>query len=252
MLSTCCNCGANAAAAPGARRAAGFTLIELLVATGVLLVLLGLLIPTVLAAREQARVAHCASNLRTILAAHSLYRMTNEEHPVWVGKYGVKDHFSPDSGDSSVFIDSGTELLRYGKLLRFGAVQKEHFFCPSSPANEPGFGPGTFGLSVSLPLGSVYGTYAQRGVVQRGPAKRADWSKMIAVLTDFEYRDLAKLGYPTVLCHKRGLNAGYTDGHVQFVRGTFDTYFKVFGNDSFPGRRDGTWSRLDDAGGGQR
>ena len=44
----------------------GFTLVELLVVIAVIAVLAGLMIPAVQAAREQARVAECASNMRQV------------------------------------------------------------------------------------------------------------------------------------------------------------------------------------------
>jgi len=56
---------------PGMRRA--FTLIELLVVVAVIAVLAGLLLPVFAEARESARRAHCASNVRQILIACQLY-----------------------------------------------------------------------------------------------------------------------------------------------------------------------------------
>lgn len=51
----------------------GFTLIELLVVAAILATLIGLLLPSLFAARQQAQAAVCGSNLRQIALANLLY-----------------------------------------------------------------------------------------------------------------------------------------------------------------------------------
>jgi len=56
----------------------GFTLIELLVVIAVIAVLMGILMPTLNAARESGRKVVCQSNLRQIGLAHLLYAEDNQ------------------------------------------------------------------------------------------------------------------------------------------------------------------------------
>ena len=57
----------------------GFTLVELLVVVAILALLVSLLMPSLAAAKEQARSAVCKSNLRSLGAATSLYRAANDD-----------------------------------------------------------------------------------------------------------------------------------------------------------------------------
>lgn len=58
-----------------ARRA--FTLIELLVVVAIIALLLSILLPSLTRAKEQARIAKCGSNLRTIVQAAAAYLLDN-------------------------------------------------------------------------------------------------------------------------------------------------------------------------------
>lgn len=65
-----------------AARGRGFTLIELLVVISIIALLVGILLPTLSAARQQARAVVCLGNTRQIGTAGFMYA---QEHDAYVG-----------------------------------------------------------------------------------------------------------------------------------------------------------------------
>ena len=130
-----------------------FTLIELLVVIAIIAILAALLLPALAAAKEKAQRASCASNLKQLALAISLYAGDNEDFmpPLkWRGDSGGNLQYPyemfryspvnvPVNGTTSTFDPAG-HPYNLGSLWYEGVlVDGKVFYCPSNNGRRSEF-----------------------------------------------------------------------------------------------------------------
>lgn len=105
---------------PAQSPARGFTLIELLVVVAIIALLLGILLPSMAAARKSARASICASNIRHLALSNIAYAT---EH---------RDHFVPAAEDFSFHGNFNVPI----NMKRWHG-QRDDFNEPFDPARGP-------------------------------------------------------------------------------------------------------------------
>lgn len=134
----------------------GFSLIELLTVILVISVLSGILIPTLIKAKNSANSAKCTNQLRQLGAALFLYTQDNDNllPPVASATGGNSDrwarHIMPYLGSAELGSSDGNNQA---KII-------EYFQCPLDdvPRGDKGAAPCSYGLSFQVQSGDLSGT----------------------------------------------------------------------------------------------
>ncbi|MCY2996017.1 MAG: DUF1559 domain-containing protein [Planctomycetota bacterium] len=133
----------------------GFTLVELLVVIAIIGILVALLLPAIQAAREAARRAQCANNLRQIGTALTTYHDTWRQFPLpgMIGNelaWTVSILQQMEQQGIAEQMNYNTGTINAAAKMQFGVARIDSYFCPS------GVGPDTKSKAASeeYPAGS--------------------------------------------------------------------------------------------------
>lgn len=137
-------------------RKRAFTLIELLVVIAVIAVLMGILMPSLQKAREQAKIVRCGSNLRQVVLALATYTESNDgklpPHPSFItkGNYHRPNELNWN-GNTMGLVDPQKDGYHYvGRYLGPYLKDAGVFNCPVSALTKNSSWP---------PTGQAEGTY---------------------------------------------------------------------------------------------
>src|SRR5688500_13142754 len=137
-------------------RKQAFTLVELLVVIGIIAVLIAILLPTLQKAREQANAVACASNLKQLHTAMSIYTV-NEQHYIMPSSRGVGSGATNNWwGYEALGRGLGIKGIGTGAAAERAAAARiaKMLNCPSVRRPEPPDGPLT---------STYYGDYTYNG-----------------------------------------------------------------------------------------
>lgn len=230
----------------GARRAVvggqvrAFSLIELLVVLSIVALTLAVLLPSLAAARERARMSLCASNLRQLALADRLYGNENNDHACpgaarflenlhrW---HGVRDTpigpFDPARGPLASYLGASGAIRRCPSFRGFGSDAATAFEIGNGGYGYNNAFVGTLLRSVDVEQTAFVVESDETGVSWtriRNPAETllfADTAFVVSGLIEYSFaepRYMPTTGFradPSIhFRHRRRADVAWADGHV--------------------------------------
>jgi len=239
-------------------QARGFTLIELLVVIAIIAILAAILFPVFAKAREKAKQATCMSNLKQI--GHAILQYAQD-----YDGYGPSsgDHFYKSTWEGLIVPYLGTtvdsNLAKCWGVAPPGAgtANAEDYLkilrCPVfyRSNNHPSFGD-CYGVNgyITLNPASASALKDSKGNVLWMDLYKTPYPDRTLMVCDSRYYNILYLEYLGNMCdptwqyyvgtHNEGLNIGFCDGHVKWVKSgptQADWSYAKTGIITYPGER---------------
>jgi prepilin-type N-terminal cleavage/methylation domain-containing protein/prepilin-type processing-associated H-X9-DG protein len=206
-------------------RTKAFTLIELLVVIAIIAVLMGILMPSLRLARDQARRVHCISNVKTLALAWFMYKDENDDK--LVGGHTNDDSWVDAPNPAAAPIEEQHEAIRRGLLFPYTKTV-DVYHCPADKRQS---GLNAAFLTFSVPGGAngeAWGTEYTRAKIY-SDIKRPATKYVFVEEMDTRGTNIGSWQMnprsrswvdPLAMWHNKRTTLGFADGHAEMRQWT--------------------------------